>query len=158
MGKGGHMQRTATSIIVCLIIGIIAIIFLSGTLMTGTEQVEKELRDILKKQQDAWNQNNIKEFMRYYWNSPDLTFQAGNTRILGWDALLARYQKNYPSGGMGQLEFKDISVKILSKDLAYVLGRYHLTYDNKPPAQGLFTILLKKSPEGWLIFHDHSSS
>ena len=139
-------------------INMMIFVFLSGLVMLKANPVENEIRDILKKQQAAWNQNNIKEFMQYYWNSPELTFQSGNNRAIGWETLLARYQKNYPSGAMGKLEFKDLSIKLLSDDLAYVLGRYHLTYEDKPPAEGLFTILLRKMPEGWRIFHDHSSS
>ena len=139
-------------------ISVMIFAFLSGQVMLNANQVENEIRSILKKQQEAWNQNNIKEFMKYYWNSPELTFQSGNNRVIGWETLLTRYQKNYPSGAMGKLEFKDLSIKILSEDLAYVLGRYHLTYDDKAPAEGLFTILLMKRPEGWRIFHDHSSS
>lgn len=51
----------------------------------------------------------------------------------------------------------DSAGDILSEDIAYVLGRYHLEYP-EVTREGLFTIIFKRFPQGWRIIHDHSSS
>lgn len=125
---------------------------------TDNIQIETDIRAMLDAQVEAWNRTDITSFMDYYWKSDELSFQSGNSRRLGWEALLKRYQTNYPVDKMGTLTFKDMSVKIMSDKIAYVLGRFHLLYSDNTTKEGLFTILFKRLPEGWRIIHDHTSS
>jgi ketosteroid isomerase-like protein len=118
--------------------------------------IEKELIRIHDLQRKAWNEGNIEEFMAYYWKSQKMTYQSGDTRLTGWDALLERYKKVYPEGNMGTLEFSDLVVHVLSEDTAYVIGKWKLKA-NTWTREGLFTTILKKMEDGWKIIHDHSS-
>ena len=88
--------------------------------------IEKELIRIHDFQKDAWNDGNIEGFMAHYWKSKKMTYQSGDTRLQGWDALLDRYKRVYPKGNMGKLEFSDLIIHVLSEDSAYVLGRWKL--------------------------------
>jgi len=117
----------------------------------------KEILGLLEAQVEAWNRGDFEGFMAAYWKSPDMTFQSGNQRLSGWDTLLKRYQTNYAGVKRGQLSFKDLTTEILSEEIAYVLGRYHLEYPDMI-REGVFTIILKRFPQGWRIIHDHSSS
>ncbi len=117
---------------------------------------EEEILDVLAKQKAAWNQGDIEGFMEYYWHSEDFTFQSGTSRILGWDALLARYKKNYSGENMGTLDFTDIIVRTLSEKSVLVLGRWEVKRKDETLG-GLFTIVLQHKPEGWRIIHDHTS-
>ena len=119
--------------------------------------IAQEIRQILDTQAKAWNEGDFRAFMAPYWNSEELTFQSGNNRLHGWQTLLSRYETTYAGEKMGTLTFKDLEIKIVNGDLAYVLGRFHLSYPDSS-LEGLFTILLKRFPAGWLIIHDHSSS
>jgi len=119
--------------------------------------IAQEIELILDTQAKAWNAGDFRSFMEPYWNSEEMTFQSGNNRLYGWQALLDRYEATYAGEKMGILSFKDLEIKVLSSDLAYALGRFHLSYPDSA-LEGLFTILLKRSSEGWLIIHDHSSS
>jgi beta-aspartyl-peptidase (threonine type) len=118
--------------------------------------VENEIRVILDQQKISWNEENLKGFMEYYWNSEKLTFQSGNKRFHGWEALLSRYEERSSDGKWGKLDFTDIEIKVLSNDIAYVLGRWQLLYEDSSE-EGLFTIIFLRMPEGWRIVHDHSS-
>jgi beta-aspartyl-peptidase (threonine type) len=118
-------------------------------------KVENEIQDILNKQKISWNEKNIEGFMEYYWNSEKFTFQSGNTRLHGWDALLSRYKESYNGKKWGKLDFTDIEIEVLSNDIAYVLGRWQLVYEDSSE-EGLFTIIFLRMPEGWRIVHDHS--
>lgn len=120
------------------------------------KEIEKELIRIHNLQRKAWNEGNIEGFMAHYWKSPKMTYQSGETRLMGWDALLQRYKNVYPKGNMGTLEFSDLIVHILSDDSAYVLGKWKLKAETWT-REGLFTTILKKMEGGWKIIHDHSS-
>jgi len=119
--------------------------------------IKEEILDVLAKQKTAWNKGDIEGFMKYYWHSEDFTFQSGNNRILGWNALLARYKKNYSGENMGTLDFKDIVVKTLSEKSALVIGRWEVKRNNEVLG-GLFTLIIQHKPQGWRIIHDHTSS
>ena len=120
------------------------------------QKVENEIQDILGQQKISWNEENIEEFMEYYWNSEKFTFQSGNKRLHGWDALLSRYKESYSGDKWGKLDFTDIEIKVLSNDIAYVLGRWQLLYEDSSE-EGLFTVIFLRMPEGWRIVHDHTS-
>lgn len=94
--------------------------------------------------------------MEDYWKSENFTFQSGNNRLHGWEALLSRYKKSYTGENWGELDFTDIEVKVLTKSYAYVLGRWKLTFPDSVK-EGLFTIIFQRRSEGWKIIHDHSS-
>lgn len=119
-------------------------------------QPAKEIEAVFRLQREAWNEGNIDGFMAHYWKSDKLTFQSGDTRLQGWEALLARYKKAYPEGSMGKLDFSDLIIDILSDDTAYVLGRWKLKTEDQTK-EGLFTIILKRMEDGWKIIHDHTS-
>jgi ketosteroid isomerase-like protein len=130
--------------------------FISPLAASQNSAIEKELIRIHELQKKAWNEGNIEGFMAHYWKSPKMTFQSGDTRLMGWEALLARYKNTYPEGNMGTLEFSDLIVHILSEDSAYVLGKWKLEAETWT-REGLFTTILKKMENGWKIIHDHSS-
>jgi ketosteroid isomerase-like protein len=58
---------------------------------------------------------------------------------------------------MGELTFSDLEVTVLSKDSAVVLGRWLLKRSKDEP-HGRFTLIFKKTKQGWRIIHDHTSS
>jgi beta-aspartyl-peptidase (threonine type) len=98
--------------------------------------------------------------MQGYWKSPDLTFYSGGTITSGWEATLARYRKRYQSEGkeMGRLDFPEETIDLLGPDAAVVYGRWHLALSGKKETGGLYTVVMKRLPEGWRIVHDHSSA
>jgi len=138
-----------------LALGIAALAVLA--LGSAPAAADEEIRAVLGLQQAAWNNGDIDGFMAYYWKSDGLTFQSGNVRTHGWAEVLARYKKNYPQGTMGRLEFSDLAVHVLSRDSAFVLGRFKL--EQKGAAkEGVFTLVFKLTAEGWRIIHDHTST
>ena len=138
--------------------GILVSLVAAGLCLGQTDSsAEKAILDILDLQKTAWNEGNIEEFMSYYKKSETITFQSGNSRIHGWDRVLARYQRNYAPQNMGRLDFTDLSVCLLSEDSAYVLGRFKLEQEGSL-REGLFTLIFKRQKEGWRIVHDHTSS
>jgi uncharacterized protein (TIGR02246 family) len=114
---------------------------------------------VLREQQEAWNQGNVEKFLEGYWHSPELTFSGSSGVQRGWDAVLARYKRNYPDREtMGRLDFTGLEFRFLGPDAALVLGEWHLTRPPGNDAGGVFSLVLQKFPEGWRIIHDHTSA
>ncbi len=120
---------------------------------------EDAIRAMLKQQSEAWNRGDLDGFMKAYWKSDNLTFFSGPTATQGWQATLDRYRKRYQSDGqeMGKLTFSEVRVDMLGPDTALVRGHWQLQMRKGQPG-GLFTLLVRKFPEGWRIIHDHTSS
>lgn len=119
-------------------------------------KIEAQIQDILDQQKKTWDEEDLAGFMDFYWKSENLTFQSGGNRLLGWEALHSRYETTYSGENRGSLDFTDISINVLSEDVAYVLGRWNLAFKDSTQG-GLFTIIFKQMPEGWMIIHDHTS-
>jgi beta-aspartyl-peptidase (threonine type) len=119
----------------------------------------KAIAQVLEDQAAAWNKGDLKGFMAGYWKSPDLTFFSGKDRTRGWQATLERYEKRYQAEGkeMGKLTFSELDIDVLGPDSAVVRGRWKVV-TSKETLGGLFTLILKKMPEGWRIVHDHTSA
>jgi uncharacterized protein (TIGR02246 family) len=118
------------------------------------------VRGLLAMQVEAWNRKDLDAFLVGYWNSPDVVFQSGADRSDGFEALRARYRKRYQDEGraMGQLAFTGVEVVVLGSDAALARGRWQLAMPDGQRPGGLFTLILRKRPEGWRIVHDHTSS
>ena len=119
---------------------------------------EEAVRRVLNDQVAAWNKGDLEGFMMGYWNSPDLSFSSGKERTRGWKATLERYVKKYRSDGaeMGKLTFSELEVDVLDPNAVLVRGRWQLKRSKDEPG-GLFTLIVKRLPEGWRIVHDHTS-
>jgi beta-aspartyl-peptidase (threonine type) len=117
-----------------------------------------DVRKVLDDQVAAWNKGDVEGYMKGYWESDDMTFYSGGTVTKGWKPTLERYKQRYQGEGkkMGTLAFSDVEVTALSDSHAVVLGKWKLTGLDEP-ANGLFTLIVKKQPEGWRIVHDHTS-
>jgi uncharacterized protein (TIGR02246 family) len=117
------------------------------------------IQRVLDDQAAAWNKGDLPGFMKGYLESDDLSFFSGNNKTKGWKATLERYQKRYQGEGkeMGKLTFSEISTEMLGNDHALVRGRFTLQLKGENPT-GIFTLVMRKSPAGWRIIHDHTSS
>src|SRR5437870_11966735 len=109
------------------------------------------IQKLLADQQAAWNRGDLEAYMDGYWRSPELTFFSGASVTRGWQATLERYRKRYQAEGreMGKLTFSDVEVEPLGADVAFARGGWHLDFREAKKARGMFTLLLKRLPQGW---------
>ena len=116
------------------------------------------VRAVLDAQRDAWNRGDVTGYMDGYARSEQTVFVSGDNVTRGWQTVLDRYKKNYDSREkMGTLTFSDLEITPMGNDTAIVLGRWHLQRANDEP-HGRFTLILRRSKQGWRIVHDHTSS
>lgn len=141
----------------------VTLAFICGTvaLLLAAEPAadpKAEITRVLTEQSAAWNRGDIPAFMSGYWKSPELRFASGGNVTRGWQPTLERYQKSYPDKAtMGQLAFTELEITPLGPDAANAFGRWRLTREKDSP-NGLFTLTLRRFPEGWRIIQDHTSS
>jgi ketosteroid isomerase-like protein len=126
----------------------------------GNGAFEKEVEQVLRTQQEAWNHHDLDGFMAGYWNSAELTFFSGGKVTSGWRAALDRYRAKYagPGNEMGTLEFSDLRIEMLGPEAAFVRGAFHLTMSDGKTPHGIFTLVFRRFPDGWKIVHDHTSA
>jgi ketosteroid isomerase-like protein len=143
---------------------LISFLILLASCQTGSKeqltqsnpQDEKSIREVLAKQVSAWNQNDIEGFMQGYWKSDSLLF-IGAKITHGWDSTLARYKRSYPDkAAMGFLKFEIMRVDFISHDSYLVTGKYFLAREKDNPS-GVFTLLLRKINNQWVVVYDHTS-
>jgi ketosteroid isomerase-like protein len=93
-----------------------------------------------------------------YARSAATVFVSGDNVTHGWQTVLDHYKKSYDSREkMGVLTFSDLEITSLGQDSAVVLGRWHLQRAKDEP-HGRFTLIFRKTKQGWKIIHDHTSS
>ena len=115
------------------------------------------IRAVLEAQVAAWNRGDLEGYMDGYQRSPDIVFISGDRVTRGWQTVLERYKKSYDTREkMGVLTFSDVEITMLGKDTVLVFGRWQLRAKGDP--RGRFTLLFRRTRDGWRIFHDHTSS
>ena len=119
-----------------------------------------EIRSLLQNSEAAWNRGDLAAFASDYEDAQTTTFVGREITRGGVDAILARYQRSYPTPeARGTLTFSEIEVRPLGRDYALAIGRFALkrTAAGGGDAAGRFTLVLRHTPKGWKIIHDHSS-
>lgn len=116
------------------------------------------VRAVIDAQRDAWNRGDVPGYMDGYARSANTVFVSGDEVTHGWQTVLDRYKNNYDSREkMGTLTFSDLEITPIGNDAAVVLGRWHLQRAKDQP-HGRFTLIFRKTKQGWRIVHDHTSS
>lgn len=118
---------------------------------------EKAILTMLQKQEVAWNNGSLDNFMNGYWQSDSLMFIGKKGLTYGYDATLNNYKKSYPDTSyMGKFTSTVISLKKLSNNYYFVVGKWHLQR-SVGNIEGHYTLLIKKINGQWVIVADHSS-
>lgn len=133
-------------------------ILLSVTVMVSAQKGEEaKIRELLTTQTGAWNRGDIEGFMQTYWKSDSLMFVGKSGVTRGWQQTLENYKKGYPdTTAMGKLSFDIITVKSLSPEYFYVVGKWMLKR-SIGDLSGHYDLLLRKIKGRWVIIADHSS-
>jgi uncharacterized protein (TIGR02246 family) len=139
---------------------LILFLFLSTVYQVNaqTEKDKAQILSILDRQTHAWNNGDVSNFMKGYWESDSLMYIGKSGVTYGYNKTLENYKKNYPNKAtMGTLAFDIIKVNFIASDACLVVGKWHLTRPEKGDVGGHYTLLWKKLNGEWVIIADHSS-
>lgn len=118
---------------------------------------ETAIRQLLDQQTAAWNRGDIARFMDGYWENDSLMFIGKSGVTYGWTNTLNNYKKGYPdTAAMGKLHFDLITVKRLSDEYYFVVGKWFLQR-SIGNVGGHYNLLFRKIKGKWVIIADHSS-
>ncbi len=132
------------------------LLFVSA-IVYGQTSEEKAIRQLLTIQTESWNRGDIESFMQTYWKSDSLMFIGKSGVQFGWQETLNNYKKAYPDTvAMGKLSFDIITIKKLSAEYYYVVGKWMLKR-RIGDLNGHYDLLLRKISGKWYIIADHSS-
>ncbi|MEJ2679725.1 MAG: DUF4440 domain-containing protein [Gemmatimonadota bacterium] len=108
----------------------------------------------------SWNEGDLAGYMYDY--ADGATFVGSSGLVRGRAEIERRYRASYWASGKpaDALRFENVEVTLLGREHALAVGRYVL-YDRQSgvtTASGIFSLVLRQTPEGWRIIHDHSSA
>ena len=103
-----------------------------------------------------WNGGNLDGFIAPY--AVESTFMTPGGPVQR-AAMIERYRSKYFAGGrpLQSLRFEQLDVRLLGADYALMTGRFVLSGGALPEQSGRFTLVWRRSSDGWRILHDHSS-
>jgi ketosteroid isomerase-like protein len=122
-------------------------------------RVELDVAKVVVAQENAWNRGDLEGYAKGYKDSPETIF-IGRQILKGYAQILADYKHDYPTpASMGTLAFSELEVHPLGASFATCIGKYHLDRTKKEggPADGVFSMVLEKTNQGWKIVLDHTT-
>ncbi len=135
--------------------------FLSHSLgaQRNEEKAVRIISEMMKAQENAWNEGRIEDFMIPYLKSDELKFIGKSGLTKGFDQTLANYKKAYPNSmAMGRLFFENIHYERLSQRVFLVIGKWKLERTSDlGNLSGYYSLIWKKRKGTWVIIADHSS-
>jgi ketosteroid isomerase-like protein len=134
---------------------IASLIFVS--FYTYAQSDEAAIQKVMADQADAWNRGSVDDFMKGYWQSDSLIFVGRSGMTYGYTQALENYKKNYSgSDKMGELTFTQLTLKRLSPDHFFLIGKWQLKR-KAGDIGGIYTLLFRKIDGHWVIVVDHTS-
>ena len=135
----------------------VTIFLLFQTVSTAQTKDESAIRKILSDQTEQWDKGDLGKFMEGYWHSDSLMFIGKSGITYGYGNALKNYQSGYSDTvQMGKLRFELVSLKPISNDHYFVVGKWFLKR-SIGDLNGVYTLLFKKINGQWFIIVDHSS-
>lgn len=124
----------------------------------AAEDPSAELRRLLEQSARAWNAGDLEGFLITYAQDSGTTFLTVRGLTHGYAAIRDRYAARFEPGAQrDSLHFTEIELRLLGPDHVLNTARYVLMRGDSVTAEGPFTVVWERRPEGWRMIHDHSS-
>ena len=124
------------------------------------EDSVRAVRAVLDRQVADWNKGDLDAFLTGYWNSPQGRFSVGRSAScrVERDARAVSPPLSRRGQGDGPARVFRARDRAARPGLDPARGGWRLTMPDGTKPGGLFTLILRRFPEGWKIVHDHTSA
>lgn len=113
---------------------------------------------LLTESERSWNGGDLDGFLYWYKRGEETSFMGASGPIYGWETIRGRYAPRFaPGAARDSLRFEDLETRPLAPRLGLATARYVLFQADSITSQGIFTLVLEMTPEGWRIIHDHTT-
>jgi ketosteroid isomerase-like protein len=127
-------------------------------LYTATHQ-QLEVVKVVLAQETSWNKGDLDGFLSRFKDAADTQVVLG-ARAVGLNNIRGAFRVNYPNREtMGLISYTDVEARELGENFALATGKYHLERSKKGggPADGTFTEVMEKTPQGWQIIFSETT-
>ena len=110
---------------------------------------------------DAANRGDITAYIDMYAQRRDLITVSDGQLTRGWDALRDEANQMMGTEGAYRISAGSVDVITLAGDMAIAVFPFVATVSTQQgPVQlrGAMSLVVQKTPQGWRIIHDHTSS
>lgn len=156
----GSLYRRVRVARLLILLALVVVPLVHGGAQGASKGPQQEIQIVLDKQIVAWNRGDLEGFMAGYWKSPDLVYLSNKTVVRGWQTLLDRYRQLYQppnESKMGALSLPEEEIVMLGRDSAIVWGAFVVKTSDGKARGGLYTLAMRKLPEGWRTVYDRTS-
>lgn len=130
-------------------------VFFAG--ISDQKNIKQEIIDELNEMTEYWNNGDLDKYMSYYVNNDKITFQSATQRFYGFETIRSLFVNTFKNeDARGTLSFSEQEVTVFSKEHAMVIGKFTVVFKNNTSREGYYTVIVRKSKDGWKIIHDHS--
>ena len=123
-------------------------------------RVELDVAKVVLAQEKAWNRGDLEGYAKGYKDSPE-TLLLGRQVLKGYAQILEDYKHNYPTAGVdgdaGVLRAGGASAERELRHLHRQVSIWSARRKRAAPADGMFSLVLEKTGEGWKIVLDHTT-
>jgi hypothetical protein len=113
---------------------------------------------LLTESENSWNGGDLDGFLDWYKRGEETSFMGAGGPIYGWETIRSRYSPRFGlEAERDSLRFEGLQTRPLAPWLGLATARYVLFQGDSITSQGIFTLVLERTTEGWRIIHDHSN-
>jgi ketosteroid isomerase-like protein len=118
---------------------------------------DQEIYGVINQMVALWNAHDIEHYMESFWKSANLLIVSDGEQIIGWNNLLATYQRSYPDRrDMAICSVERVKIQSLGPDLALALSWWTVRTGSRN-SYSTDTAIFRKFPDGWKVVADHAT-
>jgi beta-aspartyl-peptidase (threonine type) len=130
----------------------------TATASADSVALQNQMTSQLTRSAADWNRGDLEGFLSDYAAESTTTFVDGRRARHGIGFIRENYTRWFAPGAQrDSLRFEAVETRRLGPEFALVTARFILHRDDSTTASGPFTLVMRQTPQGWKIIHDHSS-
>ncbi len=152
---GAVRSRAMRSVVLC---GLLAGLAGCQSGPSDPAVLARDVERLLAEAAAAWNRGDLEGFVSTYAVEPTTTFVSGGEVRHGFEWIRRNYAPRFaPGAARDSLRFERLETRALGSGHALATAHYVLFAGDSTTATGVFTLVMRRVGDRWLMIHDHTS-